>query len=603
MRKSLTITEIDGKLYYFQMNSSFLSTRVVLFESADTKKFSKSDKKFSLAKQKDTSVSLAKLTSLQISHENNAYIAVMGFGDAFYIGQSKDGFSWNIGDRIKKPVHGASIVSSYLYQDQHVLYWSDDSLHIGFSKDMVMWTLYDDPIFEPRLQSNQTLHLLHTFVGVEEMFVSYVIDTDISGKHYFSLSVAIFSKSDPRKIAWRFQYPVWSVPEKYIETIISPINTLSYRKKIYSFWQTNEEKGVLSIVHALLEQIIFDERKGMPYAAMGKVKHNPILSPRAEHSWESRAVFNPAALYDEEEKKVHLLYRAVGDSWTSVLGYAGSSDGIHIDRTDDLPAYFPRLPFEGANVRPDPNSPFSSGPGVGGCEDPRLTKVENKVYLTYVAYNGWSGPRAALSSIEYDDFKNQNWNWSDPVLISKPGVVDKNACIFPEKVNGKYVILHRVFPHILVDFVDSLDFDGKTFLKGEYYITPSASGWDSRKVGAGPPPIKTPYGWLLIYHAVDDRRDHEYQIGAMLLDLNDPTKVLYRSTQPIIRPTHWYENQGYKSGVVYPCGAVVKDNTLHVYYGGADTYVCAATAPLPEFLDSLMHQNPTIMQRLQFIHD
>jgi predicted GH43/DUF377 family glycosyl hydrolase len=91
----------------------------------------------------------------------------------------------------------------------------------------------------------------------------------------------------------------------------------------------------------------------------------------------------------------------------------------------------------------------------------------------------------------------------------------------------------------------------------------------------------------LIYQAVDDKEGHPYKVGAMLLDLDDPTQVLYRSRQPILEPQQWYENDGFKAGVVYPCGAVVIGQTLFVYYGGSDSYVCVATANLNQFLHQL----------------
>ena len=211
------------------------------------------------------------------------------------------------------------------------------------------------------------------------------------------------------------------------------------------------------------------------------------------------------------------------------------------------------------------------------------------VYMTYVAYDGWSPPRVALTSIALKDFLDNNFIWEKPVLISPPGVVDKSAVIFPEKINGKYAIMHRVFPNILIDYVDSLDdFDGKTFVYGEHKIEPrSKEWWDSRKIGAGAPPLKTDEGWLLIYQAVDDKDASEYKVGAMLLDLEDPTKVIARSAEPILLPREEYENVGFKAGVVYPCGAVIKDNTLFVYYGGADSYVCVATANLKDFIGDL----------------
>jgi predicted GH43/DUF377 family glycosyl hydrolase len=218
------------------------------------------------------------------------------------------------------------------------------------------------------------------------------------------------------------------------------------------------------------------------------------------------------------------------------------------------------------------------------------------LYLTYVAYDGWSAPRVALSSITVDNFVHHVWDWAKPVLISPPGVVDKNAVVFPEKINGKYVILHRVYPDILVDYVDSLDFDGNTFLTGEKRISPTRTGWDNRKIGAGAPPIKTKDGWLLIYHSVGESDPGRYKMGAMLLDLQDPTKVLARTVQPILAPDHEHENNGWKSGVAYPCGAVVVDGDLYVYYGGADTVVCAAVANLDQFLGELKTMGTAVLQ-------
>jgi predicted GH43/DUF377 family glycosyl hydrolase len=336
------------------------------------------------------------------------------------------------------------------------------------------------------------------------------------------------------------------------------------------------------------------------YPVLERFDKNPILEPEPKHWWESKAVFNPGALY--EAGKVHLVYRAIGDSDVSVLGYASSVDGFHIDERLHEPIYVPRESFEGAGlIYPIPSYPqrtyvpleeedgYVSGGGWGGCEDPRLTKIDDRVFMTYVAFDGYSPPRVALTSIHINDFLGKNWQWKKPVLISPPGVVDKNACILPERINSKYVIFHRIFPNILIDFVDDLDFDGTTrFLKGEFRIRPRASYWDSRKVGAGAPPIKTKDGWLLIYQAVGERDPGRYKIGAMLLDLKDPTRVLYRSKEPILEPEVWYENEGWKSGVVYPCGAVVIKDRLLVYYGGADRVACVASAKLDGLLDHLV---------------
>jgi predicted GH43/DUF377 family glycosyl hydrolase len=324
-----------------------------------------------------------------------------------------------------------------------------------------------------------------------------------------------------------------------------------------------------------------------PLPLLDRPAVNPILSPASKNDWEAFCTFNPAAIYANNQ--VHLLYRAQGHDYVSQIGYARSSDGLTIDERLDQPAYRPSQAFEGVNQpKGDPNGPFASGGGSGGCEDPRATIIDGRVYMTYVAYNGQDHPRIAMTSIDLQDFLAQKFLWTKPVLISRNGEVNKSACIFPEKINGKYVIMHRVFPNILIDYVDSLNFTGQEFLTGQHKIPPrSREWWDSRKVGAGAPPLKTKEGWLLIYQAVDDKDASQYKIGAMLLDLKDPSKVLYRSAEPILTPQETYENHGFKAGVVYPCGAVIKDQTLFVYYGGADSYVCVATADLDVFLQQL----------------
>jgi predicted GH43/DUF377 family glycosyl hydrolase len=336
------------------------------------------------------------------------------------------------------------------------------------------------------------------------------------------------------------------------------------------------------------------------HPVLQRFEGNPILEPETKHWWESKAVFNPGALY--EGGRVHIVYRAIGDTDISVLGYASSIDGFHINERRHEPVYVPRESFEGAGlVYPARSYPqrtyahtengenYVSGGGRGGCEDPRLTKIDDRVFMTYVAFDVYSPPRVALTSIHINDFLDKNWQWKKPVLISPPGVIDKNACILPERINSKYVIFHRIYPDILVDFVDDLDFDGTTrWLKGEFKIRTRASYWDSRKVGAGAPPIKTKDGWLLIYHGVGEGDPGRYKIGAILLDLKNPSWVLSRSEEPILEPQVWYENEGWKSGVIYPCGAVVIENRLLVYYGGADKVTCVASLKLDELLDHLV---------------
>ncbi|HQM15863.1 MAG TPA: hypothetical protein PLM16_01500 [Candidatus Woesebacteria bacterium] len=398
----------------------------------------------------------------------------------------------------------------------------------------------------------------------------------------YTVGAVGFTKGDNPQVIWRHSEPVWQMGDVCVGRKIEFLNLIKIKRQFVAYWVV-EGEGVWATTYPnyrITEQISL--RKNLQFS---RPEQNPILAPNQRHSWESFTTFNPAALYDAG--KVHLFYRAQGYDYVSSVGYATSSNGLTIDQRFDKPIFKPTQPFESTVAPGQLNMDFVSA-GCGGCEDPRVTKIDDRIYMTYVAFNGYSEPRIALTSIALNDFLNHNWLWTHPILISPPGVVDKSACILPEKINGKYVVFHRIFPNILIDFVDDLNFSRGQYLKGQYKISPrSALWWDSRKIGAGAPPLKTKDGWLLIYQAIDDKEGYRYKVGAMLLDLNDPTKVLYRTRQPIIEPDEWYENDGFKAGVVYPCGAVIMNDQIFVYYGGADSYVCVATANLDQFLDQL----------------
>lgn len=323
-----------------------------------------------------------------------------------------------------------------------------------------------------------------------------------------------------------------------------------------------------------------------------KFSENPILESRGNNHWESQYVFNPAAVYLADQ--VHLVYRAIGNKGMSVLGYAMSKNGINIDQRSSQPIYIPQKPFESNSYAPYRlcSSVFMSGGGYGGCEDPRLTALDDTLYMTYTAFDGWSPPRVALSSIKIKDFLSQKWNWKQPILISEPGQVNKNWVIFPEKINGKYAVLHSICPEISIAYLDDLEFKQEKYINSWYAKDGRKNCWDNWLRGAGPPPIKTKDGWLLLYHAMDNRDPGRYKLGAMILDSQDPSQELYRSESPLLEPDEPYENEGFKAGVVYACGSVIINNQLFVYYGGADTVVCVATANLNELLEQIKHSAP-----------
>jgi len=455
-----------------------------------------------------------------------------------------------------KSVLSDKTVKNFKCKGYYVRYFGKKSIKIAFSKDKKFWHVFKKPIFTLSKGKRKKHHLKIKKAEVNNQGIL--------------VTIHIYSNKDPSKYKTK----------KFLFNKQNPCQILKQKKK-----PTHK-----------------------PSPSLKKYSKNPILKPILKHFWESKAVFNPAVLYDKNQ--IHLLYRAIGRKDVSVIGYASSIDGLHIESRLTKPVFTPKKRFEGNKNMPKKGyySPFTSGGGCyGGCEDPRLTRIGNRIYMTYVAYDGWSPPRVALTSINRKDFLSHNWNWKDPVLISKPGVVDKNAAILPQKVNNMFVIFHRIYPNILIDYVSSLNFDGKKFLKGEYKIRPRKNCWDSRKVGIGPTPLKTKEGWLAIYHAVDNKEDNKYKMGAMLLQHNNPTKVLARTNQPILEPTKSYENNGFKFGVAYPCGAAIMKKRLFVYYGGSDTYTCVATAPVNKFLKELrQNKQPKLslsQQQLKYKHD
>ena len=122
--------------------------------------------------------------------------------------------------------------------------------------------------------------------------------------------------------------------------------------------------------------------------------------------------------------------------------------------------------------------------------------------------------------------------------------------------------------------------------KNNQLLAQPAFDWECKKIGGGTPPIRTPHGWLTLYHGVDD--NSVYRVGALLLDLEDPSKIMARAKEPLLEPMEDYETTGVFPNVVFPCGNVVIDDTLFVYYGGADKYTCIATAPLLALVDALI---------------
>ena len=326
-------------------------------------------------------------------------------------------------------------------------------------------------------------------------------------------------------------------------------------------------------------------------------KKNPIIEPNSNVRWESKATFNPTAFF--HDGKVHIIYRAIGDDDISVLGYARSNDGYSISKELKEIAYYNKNKpvIKKTIIR---KIIYSSGGGWGGgCEDPRVTLLNGQVYMIYTSFDGWGSVRMALTSISLADFISRRWNnWKEPVLISPPGEIHKNWVLFPDKIKGKYAILHSISPNIMIDyFADLKELDGDNYIHSIHQSSPLWEARDRFTRGVGPAPIKTKYGWLVLYHKMEKHDSHRYKLWAMILDLKNPTKILFNSIQPILEPDEWYENEGYKGGVVYSCGAIVKGGELFVYYGGADKVSCVATANLDKFLKELVNSSRSVLKK------
>ena len=463
-------------------------------------------------------------------------------------------------------------------------------------------------ILQTRPRSFESARIIpfYTETLEEDILLVYIAEDE---KRRFSLGAALFSRENPSELVWRSPFPIWSLDPK---TKLSEVRFLGGFPQGKYFWLYIEsaERGIeyfpvaqywkaprfkTSPVAATLPK-----RKRGIKITLEKVHQNPILEPRSEYAWEAFASFNPAAIM--LDGKVHLLYRAQGYNGQSVLGYAGSSDGVRIEERSTNPVFVPTQPKSTS----DTLYPLPSGGGTGGCEDPRIVEINGTLYLIYIAFDGSQPPGVALTSISRENFLKKRWRWSVPRLISKPGQIQKNWVLFPEKINGKFAVLHGLTPHIKIEYLDTLDdLREKRFIEslsshgGRGYIDAERlAAWDNIVRGAGAPPLLTKHGWLVFYHGMDMRDPGKYKVGVMLLDKKHPEKILRRALEPVLEPDTIYENSGHKSGVVYVCGAVIKDATLFVYYGASDRSCAVATASLDTFLKDLLKEKPPTLQKM-----
>lgn len=328
---------------------------------------------------------------------------------------------------------------------------------------------------------------------------------------------------------------------------------------------------------------------------------NPILVANPKNEWENLCVLNPAVIYDEKNKEYVMLYRAAGDTMEHYiyLGLAVSKDGFHFERKSDQPIFEPI--YDGED---------------GGCvEDPRLIEMDGWYYLTYASRpyapgrywlnepKPWFNPPkngpvflSWNNTVTYLAITQDFYKYKRLGRITDTRDDDRDVYLFPERIKGKYVRISRPMfacgkgfenesPAIWISFSDDLMewHERSLLMQGKYW-------WESKKMGGSCPPIKTEHGWFMIIHGVS-KKDDSYRVGAVLLDLQDPSKIIARSKEPIMEPDQDYEKTGFYNGCVFPTGNVVKDGVLYVYYGAADKTVCVATCNFKELLDDLLLNN------------
>ena len=396
----------------------------------------------------------------------------------------------------------------------------------------------------------------------------------------FGIEVLLLDLKDPRKILGRTGGPIL-VPEEpyelsgYVSNVIFPTGAILEKETLSIYYGAADTTACRARVN--LNDLLSTMHPGCSDRYQFKrYSKNPILSPKKEHPWEAKAVFNPAAIY--LDGKIHILYRTSSEDNTSSIGYASTKNGFDIIERLADPVYVPREEFEKKKIN-NANS---------GCEDPRLTKIGKNIYMCYTAFDGIGPPRVAISSITEKDFLAHIWKWEKPILITPAGFDDKDTCIMPEKFSNGYFVLHRVGNEICGDYLKSLDFSKEAVKKCIRIMGPRGNCWDSAKVGISTPPIKTKYGWMLLYHGVS-KSHSTYRVGAVLLDLKDPAIVLARTTDPIFEPVEQYEKVGIVNNVVFPCGIVQKGKLIYIYYGGADTVTGVATMEIDVILKALIH--------------
>ncbi len=299
------------------------------------------------------------------------------------------------------------------------------------------------------------------------------------------------------------------------------------------------------------------------------VRHpqNPLITAR-DIPYQVNTVFNAGVV--DMGSEVLLLLRVESTSGRSHITLARSPDGIRQWQIDSQ-----------AFMHPGDGYPYEEY----GIEDCRVTAVEG-IDGWLLAYTAYSPHGPAIGLAQTKDFSH----------IQRLGLAyppnNKDAALFPKRFNGLYAMLHRPSAaggSIWIGYSPDLHFWGKS----EAVLPPRGGPWwDGSRVGAGLPPIETEEGWLMIYHGVKEMPSGPiYRVGAALLDLEEPHKLIAKTRRWVLSPQEPYERTGDVPNVIFPCGGFVRGDQLWMYYGAADSSICLATASIPELLEKIRRES------------